>query len=329
MGSLRVGVIGAGVMGRGHAEFIRDHIPEAIVSAISDVDSDRAQSLAAGIGSDVHSFGAPEALIDSGLVDALVIASPDSLHVQHLRLALSAELPTLCEKPIASTLADAQTIANEIKTVEARIGHGLVHFGFMRRFDASYLKVKKEIESGKYGQVLFVRTTTRNVSSPGITTEGLYTNIAVHDFDIWRWMLSDEWCSVSSHYPKPSSLSPEGLVDPLVFAAKMKGGVLVIGDVIANDNYGYDLRTEVVCEKGSIEIGLFGDVHTRANFVAEPVAGGNMVQNWIPRSRDAYISELKAWVASVKTGVRHSDLATVDDALAATSACFLALNSMS
>lgn len=328
MTTLRVGVIGAGVMGRGHAEFLRDNVPEAIVTAISDVDSERVKGLASDIGKDVSTFAKPEDLINSGLVDALIIASPDALHVDHLRLALAAGLPTLCEKPIATTLHDAKQIASDVRTAEEQRGSRMVSFGFMRRFDHAYLQVKKTIESGEFGRVLFVRTSTRNVSSPGITSEGLYTNIAVHDFDIWRWMLSDEWQSVSSHHPRPSSNSPEGLRDPLIFAATMKGGIVVIGDVIANNNYGYDLRTEVVCEKGSIEIGIFGEVHTRANFEADPVQGGKMVQNWIPRSRDAYIQELKAWVISVNSGVTHPDLASVDDAFAATAACYLALDSL-
>jgi myo-inositol 2-dehydrogenase/D-chiro-inositol 1-dehydrogenase len=328
MTTLRVGVIGAGVMGRGHAEFIRDHISEARVVAVSDVDSERVHGLADDLGADVTTFSSADDLINSGLVDALIIASPDALHVSQLRSALDAGLPTLCEKPIATTLSDAGMIASEIKAAEELRGGRLVSFGFMRRFDHAYLQVKKAIESEEYGKVLFVRTSTRNVSSPGITSEGLYTNIAVHDFDIWRWMLSDEWASVSSHHPRSSGNAPEGLKDPLIFVAKMKSGILVVGDVIANDYYGYDLRTEVVCERGSLEIGIFGDVHTRSNFVAEPVQGGQMVQNWIPRSREAYIQELKAWVISVNSGVTHPDLASVDDAFAATSACFLAIDSL-
>ncbi len=328
MSILKIGVIGTGVMGRGHAEFIRGHIPSARVVAISDVDQSSMDSLVQDLGGDVSTFTSPEEMIKSVGLDALIIASPDGLHVTHLRLAMAANLPTLCEKPIATNLEDARAIAAEIAIFESKLGKRSIHFGFMRRFDPSYIELKSMMDSGTYGQALFVRTITRNVSSVGITTEGLYTNIAVHDFDIWRWMLNDEWASVSSHYPKPSSLSPAGLIDPLVFSAKLLGGVLVVGDIVANNNYGYDLRTEVVCEKGSLEIGIFGDVIKRANHVAEVAIGGPMVENWIPRFEDAYIAELKAWVESVTTGNAHSDLATSADALAATEACFLALKSI-
>lgn len=328
MSQLKVGIIGTGVMGRGHAEFIRDHVPNARVVAISDVDHDRLEKLAADLGGNSAIFNSAEELVNSKEVDALIIASPDSLHVQHLRLALAAQIPTLCEKPIATNIQDAEVIAREISAVESKLAKRIIHFGFMRRFDPSYIELKVLMQSGNYGETLFVRTTTRNVSSTGITTEGLYTNIAVHDFDIWRWMLDDEWESVQSHYPKPSSLSPKGLIDPLVFTAKLSGGVLLVGDIVANNNYGYDLRTEVVCEKGSLEIGIFGEVITRADHFAETPIGGAMVENWIPRFKDAYIAELKAWTESVRSGTSHKDLAKVEDALAATQACFLALDSI-
>ena len=327
---LKVGVIGSGVMGRGHAEFIRDFLSNAQVVAVSDVDVVRAQALALDIDSSgtVAAFAEPTKMIAESGVDAVIIASPDHLHVEHLRVAMSAGLDILCEKPIATNLEDARAIASEIQAYELISGQARVHFGFMRRFDPSYLKLRELMESGDYGLPLFVRTTTRNVSSAGITTEGLYTNIAVHDFDVWRWLTGSEWKQVSSHYPKPSTLSPEGLIDPLVFTAQLDNQILMVADIVANNNYGYDLRTEVLCEKGSLEIGTFGDVYTRANHFAATPLGGPMVENWIPRFKDAYVAELRAWVDSVLSKNPHSDLATVEDALKATEATFLALQSL-
>jgi myo-inositol 2-dehydrogenase/D-chiro-inositol 1-dehydrogenase len=327
---LKVGVIGTGVMGRGHAEFIRDFLSNAQVVAVSDVDLVRAQALALDIDSNgtVAAFAEPAKMIAESGVDAVIIASPDHLHVEHLRIAMSAGLDILCEKPIATNLEDARAIASEMQAYELISGQARVHFGFMRRFDPSYLKLRELMESGDYGLPLFVRTTTRNVSSAGITTEGLYTNIAVHDFDVWRWLTSSEWKQVSSHYPRPSTLSPKDLIDPLVFTAQLENQILMVADIVANNNYGYDLRTEVLCERGSLEIGTFGDVYTRANHFAETPLGGPMVENWIPRFKDAYVAELRAWVDSVLSKNPHPDLATVEDALKATETCFLALKSL-
>jgi len=330
MPSLKVGVIGAGVMGRGHAEFIREFVSAAHVAAVADFDLSRARNLAHDIDplGNVGAYAQVQEMIDSTDLDAVIIASPDHLHVEHLRIAMTAGLDILCEKPIATDLESARAIAREIREYEKESKKARVNFGFMRRFDPSYLKLRELMESADYGLPLFVRTITRNVTSMGITTEGLYTNIAVHDFDVWRWLTGSEWKSVNSHYPRPSSLSPAGLIDPLVFTAQLENEVLMVADIVANNNYGYDLRTEVLCEKGSLEIGTFGDVYTRANHIAGTPLGGPMVENWIPRFKDAYVAELRAWVDSVISGNKHPDLATVEDALKATEACFLALNSL-
>jgi myo-inositol 2-dehydrogenase/D-chiro-inositol 1-dehydrogenase len=317
-------------MGRGHAEFIREFVSAAHVAAVADFDLSRARNLAHDIEplGDIGAYAQVQEMIDSTDLDAVIIASPDHLHVEHLRIAMTAGLDILCEKPIATDLESARAIAREIREYEKESKKARVNFGFMRRFDPSYLKLRALMESADYGLPLFVRTITRNVTSMGITTEGLYTNIAVHDFDVWRWLTGSEWKSVNSHYPRPSSLSPAGLIDPLVFTAQLENEVLMVADIVANNNYGYDLRTEVLCEKGSLEIGTFGDVYTRANHIAGTPLGGPMVENWIPRFKDAYVAELRAWVDSVISGNQHPDLATVEDALKATEACFLALNSL-
>jgi len=328
MSHLKIGIIGTGIMGAGHARFLRANVAGADVFAITDIDEARARTLIDGLGGNINFCASVPELLALEELDGLIIASPDSLHVQHLRLAMERKIPTLCEKPIATNIEDAEIIAAEILAFEKSMGRPMIHFGFMRRFDPSYLKVKSMIESNEYGAPLFVRTVTRNVSSAGITTEGLYTNIAVHDFDVWHWLLNDDWKSVSTHYPKPSSLSPEGLVDPLVFTATLSGGVLMVADIVANNNYGYDVRTEVLCERGSIEIGIFGDVITRANHVAEVPLGGAMVENWMPRFEDAYIQELITWTGFLSTGEVNADLATAVDGLKATQACALGLASI-
>lgn len=322
---LRVGIVGTGVMGSGHARFITSSVPQARVAAITDVDQMRAGALADELGGHVAVFKSPEDFFCAGAVDAVIIATPDHLHPDHLRLAIARGIPTLCEKPIASTVTLAAVIAREIRDDERANNRRLIHFGFMRRFDPSYLKVRKLLASGNFGLPLFVRAVTRNVSSANITTEGIFTNIAVHDFDTFRWLLHSEWKSVESFYPRQSSLSPRDLSDPLIFTAQLENDILVVGDIIANNHYGYDVRTEFVCESGSIEIGIHGDVITRADHVSGVLRGGSMDENWIPRFSAAYIGELNAWTESVRSGIPHPDLATVDDAVAASNACAMGI----
>ena len=325
---LRIGIVGTGVMGAGHARFIRDSVDGAEVSALFDIDQNKVNQLADELKTVTLRTSNVEDLMNSNEVDAIIIASPDNFHVQHLRLAMLAKKPTLCEKPLATNLDEARAVASEITEYEKACGKRMIYFGFMRRFDDAYRKARDLINSGNYGSPLYCRTTARNVSSTGVTTSGLYTNIAVHDFDILRWLFKDEWVSVTSNYPKRSSLSPEGLNDPLVVIAKMKNGLMMVADIFAFNNYGYDVRTEVICEKGSIEIGIHGDVITRSNRVAGVGKGGEMDENWIPRFNDSYIAELRAWVETITTGKENSDLATVEDALAANEVCALGVASI-
>jgi myo-inositol 2-dehydrogenase/D-chiro-inositol 1-dehydrogenase len=325
---VRVGIIGVGVMGAGHARFIKEFVSDAEVTALFDVDLKKISDLANELGTVTLQTTDADSLMKHPDVDAIIIASPDHLHVEHLRIAIECKKPVLCEKPIATNLEDARKIAQEIKEYEKAAGKQMIHFGFMRRFDPSYREVRRLIQTGDFGKPTFFRTITRNVASTGATTPGLFTNIAIHDFDVFRWLFQDEWVSVQSHYPRKSSLSPEGIADPLVITAVMKSGIMMVADIVAFNNYGYDVRAEVICEKGSIEIGINGDVITRANRIMGAHTGGKMEENWIPRFKNSYIEELRAWIQVIKTGIANSDLATVDDALAANEVCALGVASI-
>lgn len=325
---VRVGIIGVGVMGAGHARFIKEFVSDAVVTALFDVDLKKISDLANELGTVTLQTTDADSLMKHPDIDAIIIASPDHLHVEHLRIAIECKKPVLCEKPIATNLEDARKIAQEIKEYEKAAGKQMIHFGFMRRFDPSYREVRRLIQTGDFGKPTFFRTITRNVASTGATTPGLFTNIAIHDFDVFRWLFQDEWVSVQSHYPRKSSLSPEGIADPLVITAVMKSGIMMVADIVAFNNYGYDVRAEVICEKGSIEIGINGDVITRANRIMGAHTGGKMEENWIPRFKNSYIEELRAWIQVIKTGIANSDLATVDDALAANEVCALGVASI-
>ncbi len=325
---VNVGIIGTGIMGAGHARYLKEHVPEASVVALSDIDPKKLSELSAELGSVLFSTANPEELMNDPRVDAVIIASPDPLHVPHLKLAIASGKQILCEKPIATTLEDARMISEEIRAYQSRVGKKMINFGFMRRFDPCYQEVRRLMATGDFGAPLFFRTVSRNVSSLGATSTGLFTNIAIHDFDIYRWLFNDEWESIHSFYPRRSSLSPEGLDDPLVLIGKLKSGITMVADIVAYNNYGYDCRVEVVCEKGSIQIGTHGDVITQVNGVGGATKGGPMASNWMVRFEPSYIEELKAWIQEVKTGTLNPDLATVEDALIANEVCAMGLASL-
>ena len=172
MSDLRVGIIGVGIMGAGHARYITDSVDGAVVTALFDLDvprmDDLARELSAKSGAVINQHSSVEELINDTAVDAVIICSPDGLHPEHLELCVKAKKPTLCEKPLAPRLEDAKKIAEIVKTSNVPVA-----LGFMRRFDPGYIQLKEEIKSGKYGEVIQIRAITRNVSSPGATTAGM------------------------------------------------------------------------------------------------------------------------------------------------------------
>lgn len=89
-------------------------------------------------------------------VNAVIIASPDPLHVEHLRLAIASGKQILCEKPIATTIEDAQMIASEIRKYESQVVKKMINFGFMRRFDPCYQEVRRLIATGDFGAPTFL-----------------------------------------------------------------------------------------------------------------------------------------------------------------------------
>jgi myo-inositol 2-dehydrogenase/D-chiro-inositol 1-dehydrogenase len=326
---IKVGIIGTGIMGAGHARFIKAHVPDAKVVALADIDAKRVADLAAKLGTVELQTDDPEKLMNDPNVDAVIIVSPDPLHVAHLRLGIKSGKHILCEKPIATTIEDARAIAQEIRDYEKKVGKKMINFGFMRRFDPGYREVRRLIATGEYGAPLFVRAICRNTDSGNITSSGLFTNIAIHDFDIYRWLFNSEWESVQGIYPNRSSDSPEGVADPLIIIGKLKNGVTLVEDVFAFARYGYDTQVEVVCEKAALRIGIHGDVAISANFEAGVNKGGKMDTNWMKKFEPSYIAELQAWAEEIKTGVPNPDFATVEDALIANESAALGVTSVS
>lgn len=327
MSDIRVGVIGVGIMGAGHARFLTEHIEGAVVTALFDLDAPKMESLAielsAKSGQTINQHSSVESLVKDSNVDAVIICSPDPLHPEHLTLAINAGKHTLCEKPLAPKSTDAKKVADLANASDLNIT-----LGFMRRFDPTYIELKKEINSGKYGKVLHLRCISRNVSSPTATTQMLLTNVVVHEVDIARWLLGEEFVSMTTVATRRSKYANPQLQDPLIVLAHTQSGVLMTVDIAANSTYGYEVGMEALMENGSLEIDNLGGLSISYDFNLSPRTYGKLHENWMGRFEQAYINELTAWIQSIKTGVRHPDLATANDGLASSIACEMGVASL-
>ena len=322
-----IGIIGVGVMGRGHALYLSDYVKGGKVVAIYDTNLATAQKVAKEVFKKTKVlpkvYKDLSMILDDQLVKAVIIASPDHLHANHLEKAILAGKDVLCEKPLASKEKDARKVAKL-----ARNSKSIVGIGFMRRFDRPYQDLKREIESGKYGKVLQIRCTSRNVSSPTATTALLLTNVAVHEIDIIRWLLGEEIVSVGVNFAKTTSKANSHLSDPISVNCHTESGVLVTIDICANSTYGYEVGMEVITENGSLVIENLGQLNIAYNFKLPTRKGGTLHKDWMGRFKPAYIAELKAFVNSLQKRKLDKNFATVEDGLAASIACGLGVKKL-
>ena len=199
--TVRVGVIGTGVIGQDHIRRITHVVPGGVITAVTDVDLARAGHAAAGLpGVAVHASG-QELIADAG-VDAVLVTSWGPAHEEHVLAAIAVGKPVFCEKPLATT----REACLRIMSAEMAAGRRLVQVGFMRRYDASYRALKAAVAAGAIGAPLLMHCAHRNPSAPpyGFTTESIITDSAVHEIDLVRWLFGEEIAAASILKPRPT-----------------------------------------------------------------------------------------------------------------------------
>jgi myo-inositol 2-dehydrogenase / D-chiro-inositol 1-dehydrogenase len=289
--SVRIGIIGTGVMGADHARTLGKHVPGAILKAVYDADATRARTVAEETGAGTVA-ASPAELIADQTIDAVLIASPDGTHQELVLSCLAARKPVLCEKPLAPTPGECLDVIR----AEQKLGKRLVQVGYMRRFDPSYVDMKAARRSGQFGQALMFHCFHRNVSAPPWFDAGMaVTNSAVHEFDIARWLLDDELTSVETFVPGTSQVAAGS---PVFLVLSTASGLLVTIEVFNNAGYGYDVRGELVCERGTVSLRQPASIEANAA-LARTIA---YPADWRPRFADAYRLQLQAWVQALHAG---------------------------
>jgi myo-inositol 2-dehydrogenase / D-chiro-inositol 1-dehydrogenase len=291
--TIRVAVIGAGVMGADHARIIASELPGADLRWICDADEARARSVADATGAR-HVSTEPLATIKADDVDAVLIASPDHTHADLTLACLRARKPVLCEKPLAPDSTECLGVLQ----AESKLGKQLVQVGYMRRFDPPYVEMKARSTQSGIGAPIMMHNFHRNVSAPPhFTGQMAITNSAPHEFDIARFVLGAEYSSVCAF--QPSRSAPGQGVGPVFMVLRTAAGQLVNIEINNNAGYGYDVRCELVCEHGAIA--LRAPVHTETHL--NLVATTDYARDWRPRFEQAYRLQDLAWLRSIESGV--------------------------
>jgi myo-inositol 2-dehydrogenase / D-chiro-inositol 1-dehydrogenase len=288
--TLRIGIIGAGIMGADHARIFSEEVPGITLQVICDADPVRAKAAADATGAKTVASD-PLAVINDTSVDAVVIAAPDQFHAPLTLACIAAGKPVLCEKPLSQDSRECLAVLD----AEEKCGKRLVQIGFMRRFDPSYTEIKSLLTRGDLGKPLLFHCFHRNVAPAyGFQASMAICNSAPHEFDVARWMLESDFKSISVFRP-PSG----GETAPVFMVLETVAGQLVNIEVNISATYGYDVRGELVGEKGTAF--LRAPVHADVNLGLKQI--NTYPADWRPRFVDAYRKQNRAWVKSIDTGL--------------------------
>lgn len=315
MTDLRIAVVGAGLMGADHVIRISQRTVGAYVSAIVEPDESRAASALENAPGALW-FPDVTAAIDANAMDAVLIATPGQFHEPVLLPALSAGLPILCEKPLTPDSESSLRIVE----AEVRGGKQLIQVGFMRRFDQGYIELRELISSGSSGELLGLHCAHRNPAVPdSYHNDMLIFDSVVHEIDAVRFLTDSPINSVEVKHMKRNSLSPEGLNEPILVLLETQSGVLATVEMNVSVQFGYQVKTEAVFQRGIAEIGrtsgmaLFADgaiataehMSFKTRFAA---AYDHQIQRWVNAVAKGTIDGPSAWdgylaAAAVEAGV--------------------------
>jgi myo-inositol 2-dehydrogenase/D-chiro-inositol 1-dehydrogenase len=227
----------------------------------------------------------------------------------------------LCEKPLATSVEDA------IRVLEAEVdlGHRLISVGFMRRFDPRHAAVKAIAASGDLGRPLLWKGVHRNASVAfGITGGTILTNSAGHDFDSARWLLGEE---VQEVYVRGLRSRPElhqDTRDLLLIEMFMSNNCMATAEVYVNDEYGYEVSAELVCQRGTVAT----EHDDKALIRAKAHRGYFVASDWLNPFQDAYVAELVDWIDSLQCNETFHGATAWDGyvTMMVTAACIQSLN---
>jgi myo-inositol 2-dehydrogenase/D-chiro-inositol 1-dehydrogenase len=249
-----------------------------------------------------------------------VVASPDPTHAELVLECLRLGKPVMCEKPLATSRAEALGIVE----AEVELGRKLVQVGFMRRYDPRHVDVKNAVVSGDIGKPVLFKGWHRNAASPpGAGSEWIVVNSAIHDLDSARWMLEAEIEDVFVRGADTTG-SPEGELDLQLMQLSLSGGCLATIEVYVDAGYGYEVGVEVVGTRGTAHIAANPNAVVRLDRASSQY----FEADWLETFERAYEIELQEWVRSVETGqLSGPDAWDGYASLAAAEACIASIRS--
>ncbi len=294
-----VALFGAGRIGRIHAANLAA-LSGVKLKTISDPMPGAARELAATLGAEVAT--SIDAVFADTSIDAVVIASPTTTHSDLITRAAQARKHIFCEKPVDLSVARAQACAQAV----AAAGVACM-IGFQRRFDPSFNEAKTRLARGDIGTPEMLVITSRDPGAPPVDyikqSGGIFRDMLIHDFDVFRWILDDDavWLSATGACLTDPAIAEAGDIDSAAVTIRTRRGRLCQINTSRRAAYGYDQRFEVLGSKGLLACG-----NQRPTEVVQADAAGTRTDNpehfFLQRYREAYRLEVTHFFEQLQSG---------------------------
>jgi myo-inositol 2-dehydrogenase/D-chiro-inositol 1-dehydrogenase len=308
----RFGIIGAGRIGYVHAGSVFEN-PNAELVYIVDPFTESAQRVADAFGGKIATD--PEAIINSGEIDAVIIGSPTPTHVPLLTTAIKAGVHALCEKPIDLDIKNVDALRGAANSAKTNVS-----IGFNQRQDPHFKSVKARVEKGEIGQVEQVIITSRD---PGPAPQsyiaisgGIFRDMTIHDFDLARYFVPNiVEVSATGTNSFCDYIKEENDFDNVCVVLKGANNEIVTILNSRHSAYGYDQRLEVFGDKGMLQVKNLTDTTVELFSKDASAAGEPYMPFFLERYAAAYRNELALFIKGISEGKNFGS--TYDDGRAA------------
>lgn len=299
---VKIGIIGAGRIGKVHCENIR-RVKNAEVAAIADPRlADEAKGRAEFLGIK-GIYGDYRRILDDDGIDAVLICSPTDTHSRICLEAISARKHVFCEKPIDFDVDKIKKVAAASKE------SGLIfQVGFNRRFDHNFRAVRNAVSQGKIGDLVLLKICSRDPGAPPVgyikSSGGMFLDMTIHDFDMARFVSGSEVEEVFARGAVfvDENIGKAGDIDTAVISMKLANGALAVIDNCREASYGYDQRIEVFGRLGQVAVG--NDTASAAVISdKDGIHGEKPLNFFLERYAESYAAEIAAFADCVEKDV--------------------------
>jgi len=302
---INVGLIGAGRIGRLHAEHLAFRISGANLLVVSDVIMEAAQKCAAELGVPTATRD-HRAIMENPDIEAVIICSSTDTHSLMIEQAAAAGKHIFCEKPIDHDLARIDRALAAVEEATDRSGRGIkLQIGFNRRFDPNFWRVRELVASGEIGEPHILRITSRDPAPPPIeyikVSGGIFLDMTIHDFDMARYLIGSEVeeVYVAAGVMVDPAIGEAGDVDTAVITLRFENGVIGTIDNSRQAVYGYDQRVEVFGSGGMVAVSnKTPDLAVVSD--DKSVHGPLPLHFFIERYTDSYVAEMRAFIECIQ-----------------------------